>query len=376
MVIFALLFGLAPAVVLLVVAIVQRVRSRQPLGTVIAEYAPLPGSTVLYDAVMADADARALPAALVDLATRKKIRILTGAASTGTKESGAAEPGAASAAPPRRKRGAPSRESLSVELVEGAAFTEQERRVLAVFLGEETRDREVRRLSTDRGAAGRRAAALLEETIGELAGSGLIAARAVRWPHLTVRILGIIGIVLTALFAIVCAILWTQEPEAPACFAVTAIALGITIAAMIVCPGPWRRFLPESLPIRRHLAGMREYIRLAEAERLRVLESPEGALRDPVAPGLERIRVTERLLPYAILFGEERQWAAVLRSEASSLDPGTLDALEAAGDIALLALQLAEVAVTIVDAAAAVGQVVDAGGTLLGGIGDLLSIDI
>ena len=372
MIVFSLLFALVPALGLLTVAILQRASSRQPVGTVIAEYAPLPGATVLYDAVMSGSDARALPAALVDLAIRKKIRLLTGVG----EGSGNAESPATARPAAGRKRGAPTRGPLSVELVEGATFSEQERRVLAVFLGDEARDRAVRRLSTDRGATGRRAAALLEETIGELAGSGLITARAVRWPYFAVLVLGIIGIVLTALFAIVCVILWTQEPEAPGCFAVTASALGITIVALVVSPRPWRRFLPPSLPVRRHLEGMREYIRLAEAERLRVLESPQGAVRVPARPGLERILVTERLLPYAILFGEERQWAEVLRAEASRLDPGALEAVEAAGDVVFVALQLAQVAVTIVDAAATVGQVVDAGGSLLGGIGDLLSIDL
>lgn len=369
MVLFALLFMLGPALVLLAVAIGQRMRSRQPVGTVIAEFAPLPHATVLFDAVLSGTDGRALPAALVDLAIRRKVRLLV------TAENAAAVD-TASGPSPSRKRGVPARGSLSVEIAEGAAFTDQERRVLAVFLGDETRERAVRRLSTDRGATGRRAAALLQDTIGELARSGLIAARAVRWPHYVVRVLGIIGIVLSALFAIVCAILWAQEPEAPACFGVTVGALALTIAALVVCPGPWRRFRPESLRTRRHLAGMREYIRLAEADRLRVLESPQGAIREPVAPGVERIRVTERLLPYAVLFGEERQWAEVLRAEAVGIDPDAADVLATTADVTLLAIQLADVAAVIVDAAQSAGELVDAGGSLLSGIGDLLSIDI
>ncbi|MBL3688128.1 DUF2207 domain-containing protein [Leucobacter zeae] len=384
MIVFTLLFVLAPALVLLVLAVAQRMRSRQPVGTVVAEYAPLPHATLLYDAVMTGSDARALPAALVDLAVRRKVRLLVASESPGSEQR---DPGnrsghLAASAPtgpspsPWKRRGSAIGASLSVEIAAGATFTEQERRVLAVFLGEEAGDRAVRRLSTDRGATGRRAAALLQDTIEELAGSGLIAARAVRWPHLVIRILGVVGIVLAALFAIVCGLLWTQEPEAPVCCGIAVGGLALTIAALVVCPGPWRRFLPESLPIRRHLAGMREYIRLAEAERMRVLESPRGAIREPVAPGIERIRVTERLLPYAILFGEERQWAEVLRAEAAGIEPGAVDALAATADVALLAIQLAEVAAVIVDAARTAGELVDAGGSLIGGIGDLLSIDL
>ena len=85
---------------------------------------------------------------------------------------------------------------------------------------------------------------------------------------------------------------------------------------------------------RDHLEGLREYIRLAEADRLRVLQSPSGALRverpalgAPVitdAAGAAAPAVTvpldaatvlhlnERLLPYAVLFGQEREWSEEL----------------------------------------------------------------
>lgn len=53
-----------------------------------------------------------------------------------------------------------------------------------------------------------------------------------------------------------------------------------------------------------HLMGLREYIRLAEADRIRMLQSVSGAEVD-----VHRIvRIYERLLPYAVLFGYEREW--------------------------------------------------------------------
>ncbi|MBM7504379.1 DUF2207 family protein [Agromyces aurantiacus] len=73
-----------------------------------------------------------------------------------------------------------------------------------------------------------------------------------------------------------------------------------------------------------HLEGLREYIRLAEADRIRMLQSPSGAERVPLpgaapaptaaaGPDPELVlRVTERLLPYAVLFGHEREWSAEL----------------------------------------------------------------
>jgi len=57
-----------------------------------------------------------------------------------------------------------------------------------------------------------------------------------------------------------------------------------------------------------HLMGLREYIRLAEADRLRVLQSASGAevSEDRI------VQIYERLLPYAVLFGYEKEWQAEL----------------------------------------------------------------
>ena len=75
-----------------------------------------------------------------------------------------------------------------------------------------------------------------------------------------------------------------------------------------------------------HLEGLREYIRLAEADRIRMLQSPSGAERVPFASAMpagaavagpdpeQVLRVTERLLPYAVLFGHEREWSDELAS--------------------------------------------------------------
>ena len=57
-----------------------------------------------------------------------------------------------------------------------------------------------------------------------------------------------------------------------------------------------------------HLMGLREYIRLAEADRIRMLQSASGAEVDE-----QRIvKVYEALLPYAVLFGFENEWQAEL----------------------------------------------------------------
>ncbi|HEY8589946.1 MAG TPA: DUF2207 domain-containing protein, partial [Naasia sp.] len=57
--------------------------------------------------------------------------------------------------------------------------------------------------------------------------------------------------------------------------------------------------------------GIRDYLRLAEAERFRVLQSPQGASRE-TAGDVAVVEVYERLLPHAVLFSVEKEWAEVL----------------------------------------------------------------
>src|SRR5690606_19703682 len=66
--------------------------------------------------------------------------------------------------------------------------------------------------------------------------------------------------------------------------------------------------------VRDHMKGLKEYITLAEADRLRYLQSPQGALREPIPTDdtAQVIKLNEKLLPYAMLFGLEKQWAEEL----------------------------------------------------------------
>jgi len=71
-----------------------------------------------------------------------------------------------------------------------------------------------------------------------------------------------------------------------------------------------------------HLLGMRDYMELAEKDRIRMLQSPDGAERVDVADSsridsAQRVKLYERLLPFAIIFGIERHWAEELTVAAA-----------------------------------------------------------
>ena len=70
----------------------------------------------------------------------------------------------------------------------------------------------------------------------------------------------------------------------------------------------------EGLALRRYLAGLKMYIGVAEAERLKILQSPEGAEKVKIDTADERqlVKLYERVLPYAVLFGQEKEWSKQL----------------------------------------------------------------
>ena len=68
----------------------------------------------------------------------------------------------------------------------------------------------------------------------------------------------------------------------------------------------------EGLALRRYLAGLKMYIEYAENDRIKALQSPEGAEKTGVKikDGNDKklVRLYERTLPYAVLFGQEKEW--------------------------------------------------------------------
>jgi uncharacterized membrane protein YgcG len=69
----------------------------------------------------------------------------------------------------------------------------------------------------------------------------------------------------------------------------------------------------KGLALRRYLEGLKMYIATAEAERLKMLQSPEGAekvasVTNGATDQTQLIKLYERVLPYAVLFGQEKEW--------------------------------------------------------------------
>ncbi|BDV31735.1 hypothetical protein Microterr_23950 [Microbacterium terricola] len=111
---------------------------------------------------------------------------------------------------------------------------------------------------------------------------------------------------LVVLFAIFALVSWVS-PAAPVLLLILAVLLA-TITGVILSRKPLTALGAE---VRDHLAGLKVFIDWAEADRIQMLQSPAGAERAPVDVNDPRqmLMLYERLLPYAVVFGQEKQWA-------------------------------------------------------------------
>jgi uncharacterized membrane protein YgcG len=119
----------------------------------------------------------------------------------------------------------------------------------------------------------------------------------------TIYFLGIATILIGASF-----LLGLLPSGSPALIAIASIlaTIVVNLIAMRILPAK----TSQGTEAKEYLLGLKEYIKLAEAERLRYLQSPEGAEKygDPNL-GATKIKLFEKLLPYAIIFGLEKDWA-------------------------------------------------------------------
>lgn len=105
--------------------------------------------------------------------------------------------------------------------------------------------------------------------------------------------------------------LFTGRASAGPVFLATLLCAVLVIISSIVAFKKHTVLTPEGALQLEYLQGVREFIRVAEADRLRMLQSYSGAERRSDG-AVDVIHVYERLLPYAILFGQEKEWGEVL----------------------------------------------------------------
>jgi uncharacterized protein (TIGR04222 family) len=249
----------------------------------VPEYGPPSDVTVMQAAHLANRPQSAIPAALVDLAVSGHVRIL------------AAE-------------GEETSDGVVLEYV-GPADDAERQDVLIVLFGEDAHPGDRRTLGSDSSAVATRLAAL-----SDLAKDSLRDAGLTEQPRQRATSAVIYASMGAVVLAFVCMILPVIGRTASW---IGVVGLLAAIAAVIVAISVWRyrdRVTDAGARVRDHLIGLRDYLALAEKDRLRVLQSPEGAERIDSGDPLQVVNVYEKLLPYAVIWGVEKEWAEVLET--------------------------------------------------------------
>jgi len=140
------------------------------------------------------------------------------------------------------------------------------------------------------------------QTRGYTTRVGSVAARIIQ----VVALLAFAGMVALLVWSLV-----TGRDSAGPVFFVAVMCAVVLLISSIVAFTKHTVLTREGALQLEYLEGVREFIRVAEADRLRMLQSYSGALRRSDG-GVDVIHVYERLLPYAILFGQEKEWGGVL----------------------------------------------------------------
>jgi uncharacterized membrane protein YgcG len=282
--------GLAAGIGALAVRI-TRLRDAPGRGIIIPEYMPPKGVNLLLSALILHRTSKSTAAQIVGLAVTGNLRIL---------EVSGRKP------------------SYRLEFVTDRGADADEREFLHALFGTVLTTGEHRNLKkTDQGAV-KKIAALTKRVRSAATVNGYR-----RTPPVGTIALVTIAAALAAAGAVVFGAisldqtyggLWPAALMAVAILA--AVATGILLFRMPL--------EPKGTLLRDHLKGLDEYIKLAEADRLRYLQSPQGALREPVATDdlVQVVKLNERLLPYAMLFGEEKRWAAELGRYYEELGTG------------------------------------------------------
>jgi len=94
--------------------------------------------------------------------------------------------------------------------------------------------------------------------------------------------------------------------------AVITLSPALLVASIVafICSFTLWPLTDKGVSLSRYLEGLKMYIKVAETERLKMLQSPEGAQKAQIAGDdpAQLVKLYERVLPYAVLFGEEKEW--------------------------------------------------------------------
>ena len=274
-------------------ALIGAVRSRarrgngaKGRGTIIPQYSVPQDLNVMVAAHLVDRGANAIPAQLVSLAVRKNLRILDYPVT----ESGA---------------------EYTLQFITDDGTDDLEKRLLAAVFGSDPAVGAVRELTPNDESLGSTVNAVSAAAQAAVVTTGL---------RLPLKLSGI-GFALLAGLAFALAVV--NQIATVAAYSLAPwplLSIGVAIVALVVSALLVQRkgLITElGAQTRDYLLGMEVYLKLAEQERFRMLQSPDGAERVDVGDTKQVVKLYEKLLPFAVVWGVEDEWSKELEIRAA-----------------------------------------------------------
>ena len=293
------IFGLIAALILAAIVIRFTLWRGPRPGLIIAQYDP-PEPDVLLSAEVLDRTYRGLSSLFIDFAVRGIIRIVDKQPdSTATN----------------------LKNRYELELLDSSLATPRELKVLTLLFGKELKTGKEVNPGTISPSTGASIYALTAETARYAVKEGYKVLPSDRAPRIMRRIAGWSLLLFVPIWIYA---FWNNIPDPGpiTLFMWLSIIAFILLAILLVRP---KRLTEKGAQLRDYLLGMREYLTVAEEDRLRVLQSPQGAQRriDPTDRDAI-VHLYERLLPYAVLWGVEREWVRQLQVHYAEATPSWL----------------------------------------------------
>ncbi|HZJ34933.1 MAG TPA: DUF2207 domain-containing protein, partial [Candidatus Angelobacter sp.] len=248
-------------------------------GTIIAEYLPPKGVDVALSSVIRDKVSTWAAATYIDLAVRHKLKII------------------------ERNNDNSKKVGYSLEFINANGLTTSENAVMTALFGE----------SPKSGAKYDLELKNADRTL--MSKFTLIYEQAKLWAdkngyYIIMKKLKSIMTILVLLIVLQAIILGFMIDDATVIFFFGLV--GVFVGVQII--RSTKPFSQKGRELFDYLKGLELYINIAEKDRLKVLQSPQGAEKSPIDVNntTKLVRLYERVLPYAILFGSEKEWTKVL----------------------------------------------------------------
>ena len=279
----------------LIAAIVSRARAgtgAKSRGALIAQYSEPEGIDILQSANLLFRTSAGIPAAIVRLAVRKNLRILAYAVSQG---------------------GAP----YTLQFLSNQNADALDLALLDAIFGSSREVGELKEYGTYDSALAVKLDALSKAALASLITEGFRRKPSGR--GFGVLMLVAQWVLLVIGFMVITVSAGIFDDVSPLAFLsiMTAFLAGFVAFGLAIRP---LQLTEKGREAKDYLEGMKLYLTVAEEERLRVLQSPSGAERVDVGNNLELVKLYEKLLPWAVVWGVEVQWMRELEVRVAALD--------------------------------------------------------